>query len=429
MIGEGRRVRLRLSCSPSYPPSSGVLWDCWYTLPPILALRVDLMNARDLFKLALRGLSRRAVRTALTVAGIVVAVASMVIFLSLGEGIRQVFRSQLSEIGPDIQVSVDGIGQGGIPTPNVPVSLAAQLEAKKNEYGIKSVTPVLLSVRSSVSLDGQNFVFYTYPTVQPLKDLIPGVVVKQGRLLTPEDEGKLVAVIGSKAAENGGFKLGSDVRFNRRSFFKVVGILEPGGGFTDSFILVPLSTMQKAQNLEGRSSYIALKLNDPSSARKVAEQIKTDFKLEAQTQSDFLKIIDRAITASDAIRFGISLISLIVGGLAVANTVMMGVFERTKEFGTMRAIGAQPSFVRSLVLLESLLLSILGGIGGIILGYLGILVVNYYTQDLAGINGAALTGRLIGFAVLVSLVIGLLAGLLPARSAGRIVITQALGRN
>ena len=77
----------------------------------------------------------------------------------------------------------------------------------------------------------------------------------------------------------------------------------------------------------------------------------------------------------------------------------------------------------------SIQLTIIATIGGIILGYLGILVVNYYTQDLAGINGAALTGRLIGFAVLVSLIIGLLAGLFPARSAGKIVITQALGRN
>lgn len=368
-------------------------------------------------------------RTTLTVLGIVVAVASMVIFLSLGEGIRKVFRDELGAVGPDLQVSINGINQSGPPIANVPQSLAVQLEAKSKEYGFKSVTPVVYAVRSGGFDPAQSYLFYTYPAKQGTADIIPNAEIAQGRAMNAADEGKLVAVVGSKAAKNGNFKLGSDVRYNRRNFFKVIGILKESGGFSDSFILVPLTTMQKAQGLEGKVSVVAIKLDDPGSAKAVAERVKKDFDVEAQTQSDFLKILDRAVSVSDAIRFGISLISLIVGGLAVANTVMMGVFERTREFGTMRAIGAKPSFVRNLVLLESLILSVLGGIGGVILGYGGILIVNWYTQNLASINAAALTGRLIGFALLISLILGLLAGLLPARNAGRIAITDALGRN
>lgn len=387
------------------------------------------MQPVDLFRLALRGLMRRSTRTALTSVGIVVAVASMVIFLSLGEGIRKVFRSELGAIGPDIQVSVDGITQGGPPPVNVPETLAAQISEKRALYGIKSVTPVILSVRSGGFDVKQNYFFYTYPSSQGTQDILPNAEIATGRMLNAQDEGQKVAVVGHKAAQNGGFKLGSDVRYNRKNFFKVVGILKETGGLADSFILVPLLTMQKAQDIRGKVSYIALKLNDPSQAKTVAASLKKDFDVEAQTQSDFLKILDRAVSISDAIRFGISLIALIVGGLAVTNTVMMGVYERTREFGTMRAIGANPGFIRKLVLLESLILSVIGGLGGVVVGYLGIVGINIYTQNLSSISVAALTPRLMLIALGVSLVLGILAGLFPSRTAGRIAITEALGRS
>ena len=142
-----------------------------------------------------------------------------------------------------------------------------------------------------------------------------------------------------------------------------------------------------------------------------------------------LSILDKAIAIGDAFRFGISLISLIVGGLAVANTVMMGVYERTREFGVIRAIGAKPSFVFSLVVLESMLLALFGGAGGVLVGYLGSFVVNFAVRDLVSVSISAVTPRLILLAVGVAAVLGLFAGLLPARTASKLVITQALGRN
>lgn len=386
------------------------------------------MPISDLFQLALRGLTRRAVRTTLTVLGIVVAVASMVIFLSLGEGIRRVFTQELGNVGPDVQISLNGIEEGLPRTPDLPENLVQKVQDRKEEWGIRSIIPVVISARGGFD-PRQSFLIYGYPTFESVLDISPGVQVKEGRLLGAADEGQLVAVLGSKAAENAGLKIGQDVRFNRRNFFKVVGILKEEGGFTDSFIFVPKSTLQKAMGVEDQISFIAIKLQDPSKSRDIAKQISGALDVEAQTQSDFLKVLDRAVSISDAIRFGISLIALIVGGLAVANTVMMGVFERTREFGTMRAIGAKPNFIRNLVLLESLLLAFMGGIGGILLGFLGIQVVNIYTQNLANISAAALTPRLTLLAFAVSFALGLLSGLLPARSAGRIVITEALGRN
>ena len=385
------------------------------------------MKTADLWQLAWRGLTRRRVRTALTTLGITVAVASMVVFLSLGEGIRKVFAEQLSGIGPDIQVSLTGLTQGMSLTPNVPQSLTGDLEKLAPELGIKTVTPVMMTVRGGFD-PSQSVILYSLPPAQGIGAVFPTVQGAQGRLLRPGDEQANVAVVGAKASQNLHLGLGSTLNLNRRASVKVVGVLKGDTGLADNMIFVPLEVQQKAEGVPGRVSMIAVKLKDPTQAKATAQVIAERLNVEAQTQADFLSFMEKTMRISDAVRFGISLIALIVGGLAVANTVMMGVFERTREFGTLRALGAPPSFVRSLVLTESLLLSLLGGVGGVLLGLLGIAAVNAYTQQLADISAAALTPRLTLLALAISLLLGLLSGLLPARNAGRIAITDALGR-
>jgi len=381
----------------------------------------------DLWLLALRGLLRRPVRTILTALGITVAVASMVIFLSLGEGLRRVFAQELGNLGPDLQVSLSGLSQGFAPNPDLPEEALQDVLALRDDIGIQAAYPVVMSVRGGFD-PSQSVVLYGLPAAGGTRGIFPNARVAQGRALTAADEGRGVAVVGAKAAQNSNLKLGSVLRLNRRHSVKVVGVMAESGGLTDSFVLLPYRTLQAALAAQGRLSLIAVKLNDPGRAQAVAKRLGERLNLEVQTQADFLRFVDRALRISDAVRFGISLIALIVGGLAVANTVMMGVFERTREFGTLRAIGAKPGFVQSLVLAESLLLSLAGGAGGVLLGVIGIAVVNAYTQNLAGIHAAALTPRLTVLAFGISLLLGLVAGLLPARSAGRLRITDALGR-
>ncbi|UQN07891.1 ABC transporter permease [Deinococcus sp. QL22] len=385
------------------------------------------MSWGDLWALAWRGLTRRPVRTLLTALGITVAVASMVVFLSLGEGIRKVFTSELGGIGPDVQVSLSGFTQGFAPQPNLPETAVADIQKLAAELGITSVTPVVMSVRSSLDVS-QSVVLYGLPAAQGISTVFPKIVPATGRALIAGDEGQKVAVVGAKAAENLRLKVGSTLNLTRRTSVKVIGVLAQESGLVDSFIFLPLRTLQDAEGATGRVSLVALKLENPRDSRAVATTLAKRLNLEASTQSDFLSFVERALRISDAVRFGISLIALIVGGLAVANTVMMGVFERTREFGTLRAIGARPGFVRALVLTESLLLALAGGVGGIILGLAGIWGVNLYTQNLAGIDAAALTPRLTLLALGISILLGLLSGLLPSRSASRLSITDALGR-
>ena len=391
------------------------------------------MNFADLSNLALRGLLRRPVRTILTILGIVVAVASMVVFLSLGEGFRKALSNEIGNIGPDIQIGLDGSETSSIfgsPIPDVPLENVARFEALKKELKIKQVIPLLLTARGSFSGSGYVIVAYPFDQVK-LTDVYPNMKLGSGAWIAPSQENEKVAVVGAQAAKTAKLALGDELRLSRTDRYKVIGIIEKSGGFTDSAVFLPFASLTKTLAVEKKATLIALKLEDAADARATADIINTRFKgeLKAQTQGDVVQVLDRAVAIGDAFRFGISLIALIVGGLAVANTVMMGVYERTKEFGVIRAIGAKPSFVFQLVIWESVLLALLGGFGGIIVGYLGTLVVNFAVRDLISVAIAQVTPRLMLLSVAVALVLGLLSGLLPARTASRLVITEALGRN
>ncbi|THF87058.1 FtsX-like permease family protein [Deinococcus sp. KSM4-11] len=384
------------------------------------------MTSGDLLILAWRGLTRRPVRTLLTTLGLSVAVAGMVVFLSLGEGIRQVFTGQFRSVGPDVQLTLDGAQSGLLPPPNLPESVVARVRAAATPLGATQVTPVVTLLKQALD-PTQSAVYYGLPAAQGIGALFEGLQAAQGRVLAAADEGQPVAVLGQSAARNAGARVGGTVDVLGTAV-RVVGILEGGHGLNDTFTFLPLRTLQRLSGAPGQVSLVAVTLRNPGRAAPVAATLAHTLKLEGQTRGDVLAVINRALRVTDAARIGISVVALIVGGLAVANTVAMGVFERVREFGTLRAIGARPAFVRALVLTESALLSLAAGAAGLLVGVAGNAGVNAYTQDLAGIDAASLTPALALVALGVSLGLGLLAALIPARSAARLPVVEALSR-
>jgi putative ABC transport system permease protein len=379
--------------------------------------------------LALRSLSQRPVRTVLTTLGIAVAVGSTVIFLSIGEGLRQVYTAQLSNIGPDLQVSYgpfDGLSISGVP--ELPLAYLDELEAEAERYGITEITPLMFYLRGGLN-PAASFFFQGVPAAKELGDVYYGYEILEGRSLTAEDEGGNVAVIGQHAAERARVGLGSTLRLNPQSSFEIVGVARSGGGVIDNAILVPLSSLQEAVGITEQVNFFAIELQDSWRAAEIAEELSQRFPdLGFQTREDVLGVINQAIRIGDVVRLGISAIALIVGAIAVANTVLMSVFERTREFGVVRALGAKPRFLFGLVLAESVLLSLIGAGFGVLLGRLGIYAVNNVAMDLIGLEVAALTLRLLLFAIAIAILMGLLSGLLPAARAARIPITVAMAR-
>jgi putative ABC transport system permease protein len=378
--------------------------------------------------LASQSLSQRLVRTVLTALGIAVAVGSMVIFLSLGEGLRQVFADQLGAIGPDLQVSYGEFDATASLSwvPELPLTYKDELEANAAEFGIRSVVPLLFHLRAGLAVTS-SFLFQGVPPEVDIERLYHDFALEAGRLLTPEDGD--VAVIGQQVAQRNQLGLGDTLRINRDTAYEIVGIARSGSGLIDNVILVPLESLQAAIGVSDKVMFLALELDDPAQARSVAERLSARYpELGFQTRGDVFDVAERGLQISDVVRLGISAIALIVGAIAVANTMMMSIFERTREFGVVRAIGARPSFLFRLVLLEAVLLSVVGAVAGIILGRVGMAIVNQVANDLIGLSVAALTLRLVLFAVAVAFAMGLLSGLVPALRASRIPIAAAMAR-
>ena len=117
------------------------------------------MRPLDLLILAWRGLTRRPVRTLLTALGLGVAVAGLVVFLSLGEGVRQVFTAQFRSVGPDVQLTLDGAQSGLLPPPNLPLSVVSQVQAAATPLGAVRVTPVVTLLQQALD-PAQSAVYY-----------------------------------------------------------------------------------------------------------------------------------------------------------------------------------------------------------------------------------------------------------------------------
>ncbi len=372
--------------------------------------------------LVLRNLTQRPVRSLLTLLGVVIATASMVLFLSFGEGLRRSLAQELARVGPTIQVVPKG-AEG--------FALSAFPEISPEEYRALEEAARALSVRLIPTLflsrggfdPASSFFFQGLPEGVGPDTLYPGAKAREGSLSPQEG-----AVVGAKAAQRAGLRIGSPLRLSRGLTLKVVGILEEQGGLADNFIYVPLSALQSVLGTRNYSA-VLVQTAPGQKAEEVARALKARVPgLEVQTTREVLRFLERALRISDLIRFGISLVALVVGGLLVANTVMMSVYERIREFGVMRALGARRGFIFRLVLLEALLLALLGGGLGVGLGGIGSTVINLYTTKEVGLALSALTPRLALFSLGVALALGLSAGLLPARTASRIPVVEALGR-
>lgn len=377
----------------------------------------------EVLALVYRNLRARPVRSVLTLLGIIVSTASMVLFLSFGEGLRRALGSELSNVGPAILVLPEGVEAFSPGYPELRPETVKELEKIQTDVGITQIVPYVVLTRGG--FDPQStFVFQGLPAGISPKTMYPSLESKEGASV-PSAAG---AIVGERVSERSNLKIGKTLRLSPSVSLKVEGILQKSGGLSDSVIYVPLEAVHRAlgtQNYTAVAASIAQGRKADDVAKAIKERIPT---LNPQTTGDVLQFAERAVRISDLVRFGISLVALIVGGLLVANTVMMSVYERIREFGLMRALGAKRNFIFGLVLLESLLLGVIGGLLGLVVGELASSLVNWYTGREVGIPLSAVTFRLASFALFVAIALGLLAGFLPARTASRLKVVEALGR-
>jgi putative ABC transport system permease protein len=383
----------------------------------------------------IRNLSRRKARTTLTILGITIGIWALVVFGSMANKIDSLVAGGSDYYRDKVTVSAKGgmMGIGGPMSIGIRDRIAA-LQAV--DAVVPGITMLASDQAATMSMGTPSVIVGASVGADRDREKFP-LHYASGRAIGPEDAGTNVVVLGSDLARQDNASVGGTVTL-RGHAFTVVGILEPTLTAPDKDAVVPLDVAQRLF-VESLPPLVAGKL-DPAdvvtgftvyptagtSPEQVADEIDAAVPdVATMTGKDFDQQIGSATSILNAILVGIALISLVVGGLSVVNTMAMSVAERTREIGIKRAIGgSRPRIVRELVV-EAALIGFLGGAIGLALGALVV-----FLGDEAGRSSGTilfeLTTRTAVSAIAFSTVLGALAGFVPALHAASLDPVAAL---
>ena len=393
--------------------------------------------------IALREISRNLLRGFLTVLGVVIGVAAVIIMVSLGQGATESVTSQVESLGSNLVMAIPGRGMrpGGGAAPGFRLSdVTAVSESIKD---IRAVAPVRLLNLNAVYLQKDWSTQAIGSTVDYFS--VGGWMMAEGRAFTEAEYlgARPVCVIGHTLVEElfgQQDPLGARIRLKGLSC-RVVGVLKSKGQGAmgqdqDSIVVLPLSTLQR--RLAGRVGNrdvdrMMISVRDGASAERVVQSVAEILRglrgIRVGEEDNFsvldTKQIADALSSTTQILTlllgAVAAISLLVGGIGIMNIMLVSVTERTREIGIRMAIGALPQEVLLQFLVEALVLSLIGGLVGIVLALVG----SYTLAQAMGIPFIFdLQINLVAFAF--SAAVGVVFGFAPARRAARLDPIDAL---
>ncbi|EJB1153570.1 ABC transporter permease [Listeria monocytogenes] len=399
------------------------------------------MNVLQSMKMAWKQLKASKLRSFLTMLGIIIGVASVILLVSLGNGVTQEVDNQMGDLGSNLITVVNSSVN-----PNDKYTYDEVMKYQ-NIDGVKSVSPEL-SGQVNATFDyksSSNKVIGTNDQYKAARSL----EMKEGRFLLPIDTeyGQKVAVIGSTVASDlfgFGDPIGETIRLNGMPY-KVVGVLKEKGasmmGSSDDQIFIPISSAQRLlKDTNVRTIYVetksaedvdfvvntlesrlAIKFGDEKEQEKNASSAQMGPSYQVINQQEILNAFNTISTTLTTALGAIAAISLVVGGIGIMNIMLVSVSERTREIGIRKALGAKKRAILLQFLIESIVISVCGGVIGIIIGVSGALIFG----SVAGISSGITAGTII-FSFVFSLCIGVIFGIAPANKASKLRPIDAL---
>ena len=405
--------------------------------------------------LALKNLRHNKARTALTLVGIVIGIMSILVISSSGQGVKEYILGQFQSYGNDIiQVETKVPSTGKTSTANATgQAMGIAITTLKDADGeaIMRLPNVIDYVPGTIgqeiaSYKGQNKRSILFGTGASMPRVDTATKVEQGNFYTENDDKNLeqVVVIGADVKdalfpdENA---VGKSVKIKDMNF-KVIGVLARRGAVTffnyDDLIYVPVQTLEKKILGINYVRYITLKVRDVSkidiTVLDVQDLLKRRHNTPRPEQEDFSittmqeaqKMIDDVFGTINILLLALTSISLIVGGVGIMNVMYVAVVERTFEIGLRKAVGARPGDIRNQFLLEAVVITMIGGIVGILLGYCVAFAFSYIISLLGFSLRFPITLSSVLLATGFSASTGIIFGFYPAWKASQLSPMEAL---
>ena len=394
----------------------------------------------ETFRQAIQNVWSNKLRTFLTMLGIIIGVMAVIVIVGLGNGMTQSMRDSFSAMGTNtLSINIWGYGSRTVTVEDV------YAIGTKNPDLIRSISPQIDFSNNTPKVGTTTYRYSTVAGVDENFTSMKNYTVAQGRGLQYMDmkDNKQICVIGDylNRVAYGGQGVGQTIKLGPYKF-RIVGVLNAKvnntsmqQGSDDDCIYLPYTIAMRLSNTAMASSYIAI-MSDESKANEakavveayLTDLFKSDSAFYVYSASEWLEEMNNMINMVIVILTGIASISLLVGGIGIMNIMLVSVTERTREIGIRKALGAKERVILSQFVVEAATTSALGGVLGIVLGYIVSMAANHVLPMISSDIDVTVSPSFNSIAVAfgISVFIGVLFGYLPAKRAARLNPIEAL---
>ncbi len=379
-----------------------------------------------LLKLAYKNLKRKKVRTILTVFGVSIAVAVLIILLGFSLGYNKALTNDIDKMGYQVLITAKGCpyeaatlmlkGGGGL------TYMEQDIYNKvANDPRIDKLTPQLMhTIYDSERQDGRGgFVMYI-GIERSYLDLKPWSKFKVGEWFSSDNADE--AILGYEAAELEQRTVGDQIFIpGINKILTVKGVFERTGTQDDGVIFLPLKTAQRIFDLSNKLSGIGIKLKEINTLPEFEKELYDVPSIQVVSMAQVKGTVLSLVSTTRTLITSIAIVAIFIAIIGVVDTILMSVFERTQEIGVMKAIGASKIDIFKLIWMETILICFAGGLGGVIIAILGGNIVEHFVRQVLPYAPSGklmlITFRLLIASILGAIALGLVSGIYPALRA------------
>lgn len=368
----------------------------------------------DMFEIVLNNVMRRKARTFLTLLGISLGVAAIVALVSLSVGLKSNALDIMGKVAGDITV----MEEGQMFMSNLSEDTMRQVQ---NISGVQMVAPTVTLMDLTKGFNNPGAEARGVDPDMEVRFSSASWDIIDGRPLRSSDQYNAMA--GLILADQLDLNVGETIEYLGEEF-KIIGILTFGNTLLDQAYYINIKTAREiAHRPSDYVNMIRVKVSKPGTEEEVAKRINLTIPgVEARSSEVMSEQVGEFLTIIEQVTWAISALAAIVGGVGIANTMLMSVIERTKEIGVLKAVGWSSADVMKTVLMEGLILGFLGGVIGILLGFGAVIVVQNQVPAFAG----EITLLLIVEAMVFAMSLGVIGGIYPAYRAANLNPVVAL---